>query len=308
MWNMTDGILLIDKEEGETSFAAVKKIKECLRLRKVGHAGTLDPLATGLLILLLGQGTKISRFIMSGEKLYEATIRLGIETDTYDSTGKVINIRKLDNITRDLIEEKIDGFRGEITQRPPTYSALKCNGRRAYELARRGHDFKLEPRKVIVKSIEVLSFCSPDVTLRVGCSSGTYIRSIAFDLGRILESGGHLVKLRRLGSGCFSVRNALKLSKILKEEQKTILRNNIISLCDALPDMADISIDDYMAKRVRQGYCPSLDEINKDGEMFKIGGEYFKLSIGNDLVAIANVKNDGGANHGRIKLERVFSK
>ncbi|MFC1884837.1 tRNA pseudouridine(55) synthase TruB [Thermodesulfobacteriota bacterium] len=306
MENIIDGILLIDKEEGETSFDVVRKVKKCLGLQKVGHAGTLDPFATGLLVVLLGQGTKISRFVMLGKKIYEATVRLGIETDTHDSTGKVVNVKNVNNISRELIEKNIDCFRGEITQKPPVYSALKYKGRRAYELARKGHDVKLEPRKVNVNSIEVLSACLPDITLRIVCSSGTYIRSIAFDLGRILGPGGHLINLRRLGSGCFSVSNAIRSCEIRKGDQKTLLRDNIIPLCDALPDMTNISVNDHIAKRVRQGYHPSWDEINRDGTIAQIRGEYFKLSIGKDLVAIANVRNDGGINHDRIKLERVF--
>jgi tRNA pseudouridine55 synthase len=301
-----DGILLIDKEEGESSFGVVKKIRRCLKQRKVGHAGTLDPFATGLLTVLLGQGTKISRFIMAGRKTYETIVRLGVETDTYDSTGKVKYTNRVPDIGFEYVEEIIQNFTGTIKQVPPVYSAVRYNGKRAYELARKGEVFELIPRKVHINSIEILSLKIPDITLRISCSSGTYVRSLGHDIGQALGVGGHLIYLRRLASGNFSVMNAIKSDEIRQNYSTYILANKIIPLCDALPDMIDIKIDGQIANKIRRGYQPVRKELRGVESLVEQGTEYFKLSIGSDLVAIANILNDGGSKNDRIKIERVF--
>ena len=183
MGHRIDGILLVNKIKGETSHDVVKKVKAAFGLKncKVGHAGTLDPFATGLLIILLGQGTKLSRFIMSEDKVYRGTMRLGVETDTLDCTGSVVHKVTVSELGIEQIREKARQFVGEIEQLPPVYSAVKYKGTRAYKLARRGEEMSLKKRNVTVYSLRILSVDLPDVTMEVRCSSGTYIRSLAAD-------------------------------------------------------------------------------------------------------------------------------
>ena len=173
MQTQRDGIILIDKREGETSSDVVRKVKRALGVRKVGHAGTLDPFATGLLIILLGEGTKLSRYVMAGEKRYRARLTLGIETDTFDLTGQVVQTRTVPALTPEWVQQTALQFVGEIEQVPPAFSAVKHEGTRAYKLARKGIEFDLPRRKVAIRSITISDLGLPDLTMEVTCSSGT---------------------------------------------------------------------------------------------------------------------------------------
>ncbi|MDY7037605.1 MAG: tRNA pseudouridine(55) synthase TruB, partial [Thermodesulfobacteriota bacterium] len=209
MGNNHDGILLIDKNEGETSFDIVKRIRQNSMVKKAGHAGTLDPFATGLLIVLLGQGTKLTPYFMESEKIYRAIMRLGIETDTQDPTGQVLHSRPVPDFTQGYIKEKAKNFIGEIEQTPPAFSALNYKGKRAYEFARKGIRIDLEKRRVKIHSIEIISINLPDITMEIRCSKGTYIRTLAADMGKRLGPGAHLKALTRLAIGSFRVEDAL---------------------------------------------------------------------------------------------------
>ncbi|OQY42900.1 MAG: tRNA pseudouridine(55) synthase TruB [Desulfobacteraceae bacterium 4572_87] len=304
-----DGILLVDKAEGETSHGVVKKVRFALRQGKrykVGHAGTLDPFATGLLVVLLGQGTKLSRFIMAGEKEYLATLELGVETDTLDPTGTVTAIRDVPKLSLDHIQETAKRYEGRIRQTPPAYSAVKHQGLRAYTLARKGISVNLKERTVTVHSISIVSVDLPHVTMRIRCGSGTYIRSLAADLAKDLGSVGRLKTLRRLKSGTFDVKEAISSEAILPEALVSILEKGM-PLRNALPGMGEIDVDAMLAEKVRQGYQPCWDElfpivapVQNDQEIF------IKLISGEKLLAIAK-KNDGGGGHEKVKFERVFS-
>ncbi|MEJ2723944.1 MAG: tRNA pseudouridine(55) synthase TruB, partial [Deltaproteobacteria bacterium] len=206
-----DGIILIDKAERESSFSAVRKLRKIFMIRKVGHAGTLDPFASGLLIMLLGQGTKLSAYLMGQAKSYRATVRLGIETDTMDHTGRIVRTRPVPPLDPDDIRKKAQHFEGNIDQVPPAFSALKLDGKRSYALARMGVPVELKKRRVTIHSLEIVSVELPEVTFLVTCSGGTYVRSLAADLGEAVGTGGHLTALRRLSSGPFSVKEALTL-------------------------------------------------------------------------------------------------
>lgn len=306
-----DGILLIDKDAGETSFDVVRKVKSALvrgGTQKVGHAGTLDPFATGLLIILLGQGTKLSPFLMESSKLYLATIRLGIETDTLDPTGRVISVRPVPKLSRKKIEREATQFVGQIEQIPPMYSAVRHQGVRAYRLARKGLNPQLKKRKVMVHSLEILSVDLPRVTFKLKCSSGTYVRSIASELGRKLGTGGHLRSLRRLSSGPFEVKDALPSGEITGRSPHSILGGNIIPLRAALPDMAEIKIDAGLAKRVRQGYQPCWEEVAGGVPEHDYDGEGFvKLVADDELVAILKLRGKKRGGPGVVRIKRVFS-
>jgi tRNA pseudouridine(55) synthase len=247
---------------------------------KVGHAGTLDPFATGLLIILLGQGTKLSHFLMAGKKKYLATMRLGVETDTLDPTGRVVRTSVVPQLTPAEIRGKAKDFVGNIEQTPPRFSAVKYKGTRAYKLARKGLDVDLKKRIVSVYSLQILSVRLPDVTMKVTCSSGTYIRSLA---------------------------NALSSSVLLQTGARSLLRDKIIPLRAALPGMYEIQVGEPLAKKVRNGYQPSLKELNKGLSASDCKDGYVKLMSADDLVAIMKLKENGGIGYERLKIERVFS-
>ncbi len=302
-----DGILLVDKEEGETSHGVVRKIKSALRYGKrykVGHAGTLDPFATGLLVVLLGQGTKLSRFIMAGEKEYLATLELGIVTDTLDPTGRVTAVRDVPPLSMDRVREAAKRYEGKIQQVPPEFSAVKHRGERAYALARKGLPVELAERTVTVHSLAILSVDLPLITMRVRCGGGTYIRSLAADLARDLGPGGRLKSLRRLKSGLFEVASAVASCDILPETRDQMEKRRI-PLTDALPDMNGIVVQETLAEKVRQGYQPGWNELAQDaGRPLRKG--FLKLVSGDRLLAIAK-KKDGEGAHEKVKFERVFS-
>ncbi len=320
MTHPDDAILLVDKGEGETSHGVVKKIRSTLRRGKryrVGHAGTLDPFATGLLVILLGQGTKLSRFMMAGEKEYLATLELGIETDTLDPTGRVTAIRDVPKLSFDHIQETVHRYEGRITQTPPAYSAVKYQGSRAYALARKGVSFELKQREVIIHSISIISVDLPDITMRIRCGGGTYIRSLAADMGRDLGTGGRLKTLRRLRSGAFDVASAIPSGEISPQAHTEILLEMMMPLPKALPDMGQMNLNGMLAEKVRQGYQPTWDELECDSDDIGVscvyaGGpwddqeRFIKLISDDKLVAIAKT-NDGRGGHEKIKFERVFA-
>lgn len=305
MFNSIDGIILIDKNEGETSFDVVKRAKRVFN-RKAGHAGTLDPFATGLLIILLGQGTKLSNYMMAGKKRYLAVMTLGIETDTLDRTGQVLSNRPVPDVGQEEITRVIRGFAGEIEQRPPAYSAVNYKGQRAYKLARQGIDVDLGKRTVSIHSIEIVSITLPDIAFDVTCSGGTYIRTLAADIGERLGSGAHLKSLRRVSSGPFEVRDALDSRMLENLAGGDIPADRIISLKDALPDMAECPIDSEAAKRIINGIRPGWDEPWIRDVLPDDYRGYIKLTNGRSLVAI--LEADRGVRDDRVWLKgmRVF--
>ena len=208
---MASGIVLVDKPLGLSSHGAVSGVRKALDTKKVGHAGTLDPAATGLLVMGVGAGTRLLTYLVGLDKSYTATLRLGYETTTDDAEGETVGApsRELGSVSDDAIRTALEPFRGEIDQVPSTYSAIKVEGRRAYDLARSGQDVELTSRRVTVSRLEALSITRGerfiDVELVVDCSSGTYIRALARDIGRALEVGGHLVALRRTRVGPLGV-------------------------------------------------------------------------------------------------------
>jgi tRNA pseudouridine55 synthase len=209
-----DGILNVDKPAGITSMDAVTRVKQALGVRKAGHAGTLDPDATGVLLVCLGKATKLFDELQRHDKEYRGTITLGVETDTYDAAGRVLARQPVPDLGRAALESALDRFRGEIRQVPPMYSALKRGGRPLYERARAGETVELEPRTVTVRELELLEWAPPDLHVRVVCTRGTYVRSIAHDLGEVLGCGGHLKTLRRTRSGPHRDTDALPLAEL----------------------------------------------------------------------------------------------
>ena len=207
-----DGILVIDKPSGPTSHDICQHFKRQLGAKKVGHAGTLDPLATGVLILLLDGATKLQPIFLGQNKEYQFTMQLGVETDTYDSQGKVIETHPAHPELVEGLRTFLPQFTGEILQKPPAFSAIKKNGTPLYKLARRGEKVDTIARPVTVYSLEIVEENFPDVSLKVRFSSGTYVRSIAHDLGKRLGCGAHIIQLRRLRSEPFGLEDAITIS------------------------------------------------------------------------------------------------
>lgn len=204
-------VLLIDKPLDWTSFDVVKKIRNTIQIKKVGHAGTLDPLATGLLIVCTGKFTKKINEYMSQEKEYTGTITLGAVTPTFDLESEPVNHKSVDAITEEMIQRTTQQFTGEILQTPPIHSAIKQNGKRVYLLARQGKEVIMEPRKITIHKFEITSIEMPVITFKVVCTTGTYIRSLANDFGEALGCGGYLSKLRRTRIGNFKAEDAMSV-------------------------------------------------------------------------------------------------
>jgi tRNA pseudouridine55 synthase len=294
---MESGILLLDKPAGLTSFQVVRRARRALGVRKIGHLGTLDPFATGLLPLCVQEATKLVPFLLPEPKTYRAHIKLGEETDTQDLTGEVV-ARSGHRPTAEEVRQAAARFVGEIEQVPPLYSALHHQGERLYRLARRGETVELQPRKVRVYCLEVEAVAGDAVTLTVTCSHGTYVRTLAADLGQHLGCGAHLAALRRLAVGPFRVEEAIPVAA-LAETGPEELRNRIIPLADCLPGMREVGVSADQASLLRQGRT-----LTFSGGDFT-AGEQVRILRARELVAVARV---GGA-PGRPWLApvRVFS-
>ncbi len=223
-----DGILLVDKPSGWTSHDVVAKIRNHFKFSKVGHGGTLDPLATGLLVVLIGKGTKLSDRIMGGDKVYEGIIHLGITTDSQDADGTILEEKDASHITREQVEAAMQNYLGDIEQIPPMVSAIKKDGVPLYKMARKGQVIEREPRKIHVFEYDVLGFDNPLVTFRVKSTKGTYVRTLAHDLGNDLGVGGSLDALRRTVSGPLSVDKAHTMGEILECDRETVEEKAIL--------------------------------------------------------------------------------
>ena len=211
--NNVSGVLVIDKPVGITSHDVVQAVRSGTKIRRAGHTGTLDPRASGVLVVLVGPAVRLSEYVSASDKRYQAVIQLGITTDTYDTEGQVTSRSPVD-ITYEEFDATLQTFVGQFEQVPPIYSAIKVHGRKAYEMAREGEEVELEPRLITVHELELLDWDPPEAVVDVQCSSGTYIRSLAHDLGEKLGCGATLVGLRRTKNGQFGLRDAVPLRRL----------------------------------------------------------------------------------------------
>lgn len=257
-----DGILLIDKPKGPSSFNVVKKLRQLTGIKKIGHAGTLDPLASGLLVICLGRYTKLSSLITEGNKTYQATIKLGATTSTDDEEGEIIATKDFKHLNQDLIEKTLLKFSGRIEQIPPRYSAIKINGQRAYQLARAKRPINLVKRTVDIFDLSIKNCVLPEITVAIHCSKGTYVRSLARDVGETLGVGAYAKDIRRLTSGAFHVKNSLKLSDLTKDSWHGHLLHRVA----ALPGITTVAIDEQERKNIICGRGPS-QSINFEGNI-----------------------------------------
>lgn len=247
-----NGVVVIDKPVGPSSFAIVHQARKLTGVRKVGHGGTLDPAASGVLPICLGEGTKIAQFLLDADKEYLATVRLGAATDSYDATGTVTHGQPARHVTATAIEDALAAFRGAITQTPPVFSALKRDGRPLYAYARAGEEIAVEARRVRIDTLETqemvgLGTDAPAVRLRVACSKGTYIRSLAHDLGAALGVGGHLEALRRTRSGPFTLEQAIPPEGLVEAAAR------LITPAQALAGLPALTLDPERVLAVSQG-------------------------------------------------------
>lgn len=277
MKDNVSGVLVVDKPVGLTSHDVVQIIRRGTDIRRAGHTGTLDPRASGVLVVLIGPAVRLSEFVSAENKRYQATIRLGSSSDTYDSEG-VISDEVEVNVSQAEVEELLKGYVGEIEQRPPVYSAVKVQGKPAYERTRDGEELDLEPRIIQVHSLELLEFALPEIVVDIHCSSGTYVRSLANDIGEELGVGAHLVGLRRTRSGHFTLRDAVSLRRLADDFETGSWAQHLIPAAEALGDWPAVELDADEFEKVRNGNRIPAKEgavgmaraINEQGELVAI--------------------------------------
>ena len=246
------GLLILNKPGGLTSHDVVNRVRRATHIKQVGHTGTLDPMATGVLVVCVGQATRISEYLLGHDKTYRATIRFGVETNTYDADGEVVATHAV-QVERAEVEQVLHSFVGEIRQIPPMYSALKRDGQKLYDLARQGIEIEREARAVTVYTIDLRDYQAPDVTIDVHCSAGTYIRSIAHDLGVMLGTGAHLMVLTRTASGPFTEQQAIELDAFEASAREGQWQTLLQSMDEALSDWPLVVIDEADRARVLNG-------------------------------------------------------
>jgi len=278
-----DGVIVVDKPEGWTSHDVVNKVRKIARTRKVGHLGTLDPIATGVLPLVMERATRLAQFYTRSDKIYEGVVRFGWATTTYDRAGDVVGDKKEIALNQEELERRLEPFRGEILQTPPAVSAKKVEGRRAYDLARRNVEVELEPVKVHVYELTVLEVNGSDAKLRAHCSGGTYMRSIANDLGQAMGCGAHLHELRRIASGEFELDQARTLEQLSALAAEERLVDAIIPASKLLPGFPAVFVDDVTAAQIRHGRnfpaspfrsqpaAKYVKAVTRTGEMVAVG-------------------------------------
>lgn len=248
-----DGILILDKPPGISSHDAVQQVRRLLKIKRIGHLGTLDPIGTGVLPLVVGRATRLARFFLCHDRGYEAVIRFGFATDTYDAWGEPASEPREVHVTREDIEALLPRFRGRISQTPPPVSAKKIEGVPAYKLARQNKPVQLEPVEVEVHEFTLLGFDQDRIRVRVNCSTGTYMRSLAHDLGQLLGVGGHIEQLRRTTMGEFTIDQAHtieELTHLLEEER---LEEVLVALASVLPEMPAQRVDQITAAQIAHG-------------------------------------------------------
>ncbi|WP_020675940.1 tRNA pseudouridine(55) synthase TruB [Geopsychrobacter electrodiphilus] len=268
------GLLLLDKPAGLSSFDVVRQVRRHFKTRKVGHAGTLDPLATGVLPVAIGEGTKLLQFLLAENKSYRATMRLGVTTDTLDSEGVELSRHEVPESVMTDLPGVFAKFTGVIEQIPPMFSALKRNGVPLYKLARAGEVVEREARRVSIERLDLISTQLPDVTIEVDCTKGTYIRTLCADIGEALGCGAHVVALRRLRTGQYPIENCLPLEQ-LSEVGDVTQHPSFLSVGDALFDRPAVELSAVAMSRLRNGVPPEIDGVMnaltaKDGELVRL--------------------------------------
>jgi tRNA pseudouridine55 synthase len=282
-----NGILNLDKPSGMTSHDCVARIRRAMRQKRIGHAGTLDPMATGALLLCLGQATRLSDLLMGGRKVYRAEITFGSITDTQDATGRILETRDASGLKKEDLERILPHFTGEIQQIPPMVSALHHEGQRLYELARKGIEVEREPRSITIYDLRLLSFNSgnpPRAEVEAACSAGTYIRTLAHDIGEALGCGAHLSALRRSAVGPFRVEDGVSLEEAEEAARTGKLESRLTPMSEALKDYPRVCVEEDQMPLLRNGRDLPAPLDWEDRETVGL------LGPSGDLVALARVR------------------
>lgn len=303
-----DGFIVVDKPVGVTSHDVVSAVRRIARLRKVGHTGTLDPFATGVLPVALGEGTKAIPFLDESVKEYRAVMRLGEATDTQDCTGTTVRRGEWRGITPAAIEEAVLSFLGRGKQVPPMYSAIKRDGVPLYKLARKGEEVHREPREMEIYSLRIERISPPEVTFVVRSSRGVYVRTLANDMGDRLGCGAHLVELRRSESGPFTLNRAVSLEKLSLAAAEGRLTDHLISCFSSLSHLQALSLTDQGALRVARGISPEEGDFHRLPDEGLGPGERVRLARDGRLLAVAENGPEAWPGEGaKLRLLRVFN-
>lgn len=283
-----NGVVVVDKPTDMTSAQVVARVKRFLKARKVGHTGTLDPFATGVLVCCVNHATRLARFISQGRKHYDVVMKLGVRTDTQDFTGRVLSTESIAGVTDEKIEMCVEKMIGESRQMPPSFSALKHQGKPLYQLAREGVFVQKPPRPIRVDELTVLKIDPPMIHFRVVCTSGTYVRTLCADMGELLGCGAHLLRLRRTQSGGFTLRDAVSLDTLESLAEKGEAEDALIPMERALKEVPEVQVGNRIAAKIRNG--TPLTE--KDVGRFNGGGfPWVKvIDMNRKLIAVLDAK------------------
>ncbi|RZB30453.1 MAG: tRNA pseudouridine55 synthase [Desulfobacteraceae bacterium Eth-SRB1] len=286
-----NGVIVVDKPAGITSARVVARVKALLNAGKAGHTGTLDPFATGVIVCCINDATKLARFLLHGNKKYEAVIQLGVETDTQDFTGNIISTCDKIGFSDRHLRTAFNKFKGDVKQLPPVYSALKHKGVPLYKLARKGKPVQKPARQIFISSINILETDLPAIRFEVSCSAGTYIRTLCSDIGKVLGCGGCLKELRRIESSWFTIKESLTLPELERLALSNKLSGRIISMADTLQNMPEHIADKALTDKIIHGNTITmLDGIGKHA---KNEDAFIKiLDTNKDLIAVLNFKKD----------------
>lgn len=285
------GVLLLDKPVGMTSNAALQMVKRIFDARKAGHTGSLDPLATGVLPLCFGEATKFSQFLLEADKRYRATFRLGVITDSGDADGKVLEERYVPDISDDRLEGVLKKFRGEINQIPPMFSALKVNGQPLYKLARKGLEVERKARQVTIHELTVLEQQQKEITVDVRCTKGTYVRTLAEDIGIELGCGAHVTQLRRISVGHYGVKRAVSMEGLERmAENQDRLDARLLPVSSVVQDWPKVNVTEISASYVRQGQSVQIANAPTHGW---VGIFMDSSGLNGDFVGVGEVTETG---------------
>ena len=282
------GIVVLDKANGLSSNAALQEVKRLYEANKAGHAGSLDPLATGVLPVCLGEATKVSQFLLDSDKRYRVRIKLGIRTDTGDSEGSIIERNEGISVSRKAIERALTKFKGEVEQVPPMHSAIKMNGVPLYKLARKGITVEREPRLVTLYQICLVEFVNSELELEISCSKGTYIRTIADDLGQELGCGAHVIELRRTQAGVFTEKDSISAEELaLEKEDRGLdkIDQFLIPMDRAIQNLPEVNLPSITASHVKNGQAVLVRHLPKNGLVRMYEDEQF--------IGIGSIDDDG---------------
>jgi len=292
---MQDGVLIIDKPAGMSSARVVGRVKKALNARKLGHAGTLDPFATGVLVCLINKATRLARFLLHGQKQYEAVLRLGVATDTQDPTGRVVDTKPVPDFSTEELHQAFRPFVGTVEQIPPAFSALKHKGVALYKLARRGHAVQKPARRVHIERLEISAVALPEVHFRITCSAGTYVRTLCAEIGQSLGCGGHLSVLRRTMSSGFGIDEAMSLEALMRCLADPRPSVPLIAPGAALRDMPTLRADRAVAAKIKTGGKIDVEDFTDlphDATVMKNGeqGTFYKVfDSDTHLIAVVSV-------------------